>query len=180
MLVVASAYSGLLDLWLYFYCLCLLLSCNVLMPPNLLKLFGGVTATRREDLGKGMGDRRSGLATWGDRHRPGSNVLGRAVCPGTKQRQRGGCKEGPQPQFQAAAVKFNLQSNSNRFKTYSNHSNFNCLKNVLPKLKKFETKYGFEDLKRMNNCLHRSIYWFRMDFELKIWEIKVYFFTLGN
>jgi hypothetical protein len=43
MLAVASAYSGLLDLCLYFYCLCLLLSCSVVTPPNLVVVVGGVT-----------------------------------------------------------------------------------------------------------------------------------------
>jgi hypothetical protein len=42
MLAVASTYSGLLDLCLYFYCLCLLLSCSVVTPPNLAVVVGGV------------------------------------------------------------------------------------------------------------------------------------------
>jgi hypothetical protein len=41
-LAVASTYSGLLDLCLYFYCLCLLLSCSVVTPPNLAVVVGGV------------------------------------------------------------------------------------------------------------------------------------------
>jgi hypothetical protein len=43
-LAVASTYSGLLDLCLYFYCLCLLLSCSVVTPPKLVEVVGGVTA----------------------------------------------------------------------------------------------------------------------------------------
>jgi hypothetical protein len=42
MLTVASAYSGLLDLCLYFYSLCFILSCSVVTPPNLV-VVGGVT-----------------------------------------------------------------------------------------------------------------------------------------
>jgi hypothetical protein len=43
MLLVASAYSGHLD-YAYISIACvLLLSCSVVTPPNLLKLFGGVT-----------------------------------------------------------------------------------------------------------------------------------------
>jgi hypothetical protein len=41
MLAVASAYSDLLDLCLYFYCLCLLLSCSVVTPPNLVVVVEG-------------------------------------------------------------------------------------------------------------------------------------------
>jgi hypothetical protein len=42
-LVVASAYSGHLDLCLYFYCLCFILSCSVVTPLNLVVVVGGVT-----------------------------------------------------------------------------------------------------------------------------------------
>jgi hypothetical protein len=69
------------------------------------------------------------------------------------------------PQNRAAAVKFNLKSNSNHFKTDQNHSNFDHLKNDLLELKKFELKYGFEDLKKVNNFLHRIFFIFGMDFK---------------
>jgi hypothetical protein len=42
-------------------------------------------------------------------------------------------------------------------------------------LRKIEIKYGFESLKKMNNVLHRNFTGFEMDFEVKIWEAKVYF-----
>jgi hypothetical protein len=72
---------------------------------------------------------------------------------------------GSPSQSRVAAVKSDLKSNSNHFKTYSNHSNFDRLKNGLPELKKFELKYGFEDIEKVNNFLHRSFSRFRMDFK---------------
>jgi hypothetical protein len=43
----------------------------------------------------------------------------------------GWLSKGPRPQSRAAAVKFDLKSNSNRFKIDPNHSNFDRLKNDL-------------------------------------------------
>jgi hypothetical protein len=81
----------------------------------------------------------------------------------------------PRPQFQAAVVKFNLKSNSNHFKTDSNHSNFDRFKKDLPELKIFEIKYGCEAFEEINHFLHSNFFRFEMDFELKSWEAKVYF-----
>jgi hypothetical protein len=53
MLIVASAYSARLGLCLYIYCLCFLLSCSMITPPNLLLLlFGGVTIDSQAGKGK--------------------------------------------------------------------------------------------------------------------------------
>jgi hypothetical protein len=60
----------------------------------------------------------------------------------------GWLSRGPRAQSRAEAVEFDLKSNSNHFKTNSNHSNFDRLKNGLPKVDKFELKYGFEDLEK--------------------------------
>jgi hypothetical protein len=80
-----------------------------------------------------------------------------------------------QPQSWAAVVKFDLKSNSNRFKTDLNHSNFDHLKNNLPELEKIELKYDFEGFQEGNNFLHRNVFRFEMYFELKIREFKVCF-----
>jgi hypothetical protein len=64
-----------------------------------------------------------------------------------------------------AVVEFDLKSSSNRFKTDPNYSNFDRLKNDFPELKQFKLKYGFDDLKKMNNFLHRSFFRFGMDFK---------------
>jgi hypothetical protein len=69
-------------------------------------------------------------------------------------------------------VKFDLKSNSNCFKTDPNHSNFYRLKIDLSELEIFELKYRFEDLKNMNNFLHRSFFRFGMDSKRKIREIS--------
>jgi hypothetical protein len=39
-------------------------------------------------------------------------------------------------------------------------------------IKKIEIKYGFEDLKEMNNILHRYFLRFGMDLELKLRELS--------
>jgi hypothetical protein len=95
---------------------------------------------------------------------------------------RGGrvAARGPRPQSRAAALKFDLKSNSNHFKIDPNHSNFDCLKNDLPELEKIELKYDFEGFEEGNNFLHRHVFRFVMETELKIWEVEIYFLTLGN
>jgi hypothetical protein len=95
--------------------------------------YGG-GATRREELGNGVG--------WPTPARSRCSWAGGT--PRHKTEAVGWLPGGPRPQFQAAAIKFNLKSNSNRFKTDSNHSNFDHLKNGVPELKKFELKYGFK------------------------------------
>jgi hypothetical protein len=52
--------------------------------------------------------------------------------------------------------------NSNLIQTVSN---FDHPKNDLPELKNFEIKYGFEDLEKMNNFLHRNFFRFERDFD---------------
>jgi hypothetical protein len=49
--------------------------------------------------------------------------------------------------------------------------NFNSFEEDLPEFKKFEVKYGFEDLEEMNNFLHRNFHRFGMDLELKFREL---------
>jgi hypothetical protein len=73
-----------------------------------------------------------------------------------------------------------LKSNSNHFKTNPNHSNFDYLKNDIPELENFELKYDFEGFEERNNFLHRNVFRFMMEIELKIWEVEIYFLTLGN
>jgi DNA modification methylase len=51
---------------------------------------------------------------------------------------------------------------------------FKWAKRCLRLLKKIETKYGYDGFKERNNFLHRNFFIFRIDFELKIWEVKVY------
>jgi hypothetical protein len=65
-----------------------------------------------------------------------------------------------------------FQNSLNQFKQTLNRSNFNQSKKELPKLKKFERKYGFEDLKEVKNFLYRICLRFRMDLELKFREIS--------
>jgi hypothetical protein len=48
-------------------------------------------------------------------------------------------------------------------------------KSYAPKLQKFKWKYGAIGFKNMNNFYHLSFSRFVMEFELKIWEFKVYF-----
>jgi hypothetical protein len=45
----------------------------------------------------------------------------------------------------------------------------------LPELKNFEIKYGCEAFEEINHFLHSNFFRFKMDFELKSWEAKVYF-----
>jgi hypothetical protein len=52
-------------------------------------------ATRQEELGKGVGDRRSDRAARGGQDWPGAGVCGRAACPSAQQGQWGGCQGGP-------------------------------------------------------------------------------------
>jgi hypothetical protein len=54
-------------------------------------------ATRREKLGKGVGDWRGDLAARGHRQRPGADVRGRAACPGAQQGWQDGCHGDPTP-----------------------------------------------------------------------------------
>jgi hypothetical protein len=43
----------------------------------------------------------------------------------------------------------------------------------LPKLKKIEIKYGFEGFEERNNFLHRNLFRYKMDRELKIRKISI-------
>jgi hypothetical protein len=54
------------------------------------------------------------------------------------------------------------------------------LKKDLPELKKFEIEYGFEVFEERNNFLHMNVFRLEMYLELKIWEFKIMFLTLGN
>jgi hypothetical protein len=69
------------------------------------------------------------------------------------------------------------QNGLNRFKIQtvwkcSKFSKFDRSKFDLPELQKFEVKYGFEDLKKVNNFLHRNFFRFGMEFKLRIREIS--------
>jgi hypothetical protein len=52
---------------------------------------------------------------------------------------------------------------------------FDRPKKDIPELKKFEIKYGFELCEERNNFIHRNFFRFEIKFELKIWEVHVYF-----
>jgi hypothetical protein len=67
---------------------------------------------------------------------------------------------------------FKFQSDSNYIQICSNFDRF---KKDLPLLKKIENKYGCEGFEERNNLLYRNFFKLEMDFELKFWEIKVYF-----
>jgi hypothetical protein len=54
-------------------------------------------------------------------------------------------------------------------------SKFYRPKKDLPNLENFGTKYGFEDIEKINNFLHRNYFRFEMCFELKLGEINVCF-----
>jgi hypothetical protein len=58
---------------------------------------------------------------------------------------------------------------------HSNFYKFDQSKFDLPELQKFEIKYGREGFEEGNNFLHRKFFRFEMDFELKLEEVKVYF-----
>jgi hypothetical protein len=55
-----------------------------------------------------------------------------------------------------------IQTDSNRFQ---NLLNFDRSKKNLPELQKFEIKYGFKDLEKTNNFLHRNFFRFGRYFE---------------
>jgi hypothetical protein len=65
-----------------------------------------------------------------------------------------------------------FQNSLNRIKQTSNRSNFNWSKKDIPKLRKIEIKYSFENLEEMNNFLHRNFLKIRMDLELKFRKIS--------
>jgi hypothetical protein len=75
-----------------------------------------------------------------------------------QNRDSGVAARRPRLQFRAAVVIFNLKSNLNPFKIDSNHSNFDRLNNGLPELNHFELKCDFEDLRKLNNFLHRIFF----------------------
>jgi hypothetical protein len=84
-------------------------------------------------------------------------------------------------------VAFEYISNSNQFKLLQNLSIFDQSKSGLSCPKKFEIKYGFEALEKMNNVLHRNFFRFTMNFHWKFQEFsKLNFertlieFLLGN
>jgi hypothetical protein len=52
-----------------------------------------------------------------------------------------------------------------RFKNIQNFPNFDQPKRNLPELQKSTIKYGFEDLEKINNLLHRNFFRFGRDFE---------------
>jgi hypothetical protein len=65
-------------------------------------------------------------------------------------------------------------SNEIEFK-FKTRLNFLWSKQELPEVENFEINYGCEWFKERNNFLHKNFFSFEIDFELKIWEIKVCF-----
>jgi hypothetical protein len=89
------------------------------------------------------------------------------VADGWPPRYSGG-RRGREPDADAWAPQHNTEKEiSNpvkikRFKWFQIPSHFDCLKQDLSGLQKFETKYGFEDLGEMNNFLHNNFSRFGM------------------
>jgi hypothetical protein len=78
---------------------------------------------------------------------------------GTRIGEAGGSLTcGPHATVPSGAVQTSLNpiQISNEFKLFQNPPKFGRSKNDLPEIKKFEIKYGFEDLKKVNNFLHRT------------------------
>jgi hypothetical protein len=69
-------------------------------------------------------------------------------------------------------IQFQIQTDSNQVQIVSN---FDRSKNGLPELQKFGIKYGCEGLEESNKFVHRNFIRLKINFELKIWEVKVYF-----
>jgi hypothetical protein len=65
-----------------------------------------------------------------------------------------------------------IQTDSNKFQILPN---FDRSKKNVPKLKKFEVKYGCEGFEEWNKFIHRNLFRFEMGFELKFREVKVSF-----
>jgi hypothetical protein len=74
--------------------------------------------------------------------------------------------------------RFKPFQNFKRFKNVQNFPNFDRSKFDLPELQKFEIKYGFEDLEKMNNLLHRNFFRFRRNLELKFREFSRFEFNI--
>jgi hypothetical protein len=75
-----------------------------------------------------------------------------------------------------AVVKFDSNSNFNRIQIiFKFIQTLTAPKKVFFRLKKFEIKYGCEGFEESNNFLKMNFFRFKMSFELKIWEVKVYF-----
>jgi hypothetical protein len=71
----------------------------------------------------------------------------------------------------AYRVPFNrFQNQFKLIRTISKPFKFDRLKKDLPKIKKFEIKYGFEGFEEWNNFIHRNVFRLEMFVELKIWE----------
>jgi hypothetical protein len=66
--------------------------------------------------------------------------------------------------FNSVWTETKIQTRPNWFQ---NPSNFDYFKQALPGLQKFEAKYGFEDLREMNNFLYSNFSRFGMEMELK-------------
>jgi hypothetical protein len=106
----------------------------------------------------------------GSQQRPKAGRVGGAW---TGEVVRGPLTRGPLPQCWVSnrfKPSKSIQTRSNLFQIISN---LNHSKKGLPKLEKFEIKYGFEGFKERNNFIHRNSFRFKIYFELKIWEFKI-------
>jgi hypothetical protein len=61
----------------------------------------------------------------------------------------------------AGSKRFQPFQKFKQFENVQNFPNFDQSKFDLPELQKFEINYGFEDLEKMNNFLHRNFFRFR-------------------
>jgi hypothetical protein len=80
----------------------------------------------------------------------------------------GGATTVPQFQYRFKPGKL-IQTCSNILKKFKPSS----IQKGLPEVEIFEIKYGCYGFEERNNFLHRNFSRFEMDFELKIWEVKV-------
>jgi hypothetical protein len=67
--------------------------------------------------------------------------------------------------------------NFKRFKNVQIFPNCDRSKFDIHELQKFEIKYGFEDLEKVNIFLHRNFFIFRRDLELKFREVSRFEFN---
>jgi hypothetical protein len=79
----------------------------------------------------------------------------------------------PWPQCQRFKPIHRGSTVSNDFKSIQNYLNLIQPKTDLPKLQKFEIKYGFDGFDERKNFLHRDFSRFKMNFKLKFRESKV-------
>jgi hypothetical protein len=69
----------------------------------------------------------------------------------------------------------NGELDPNKFEFESNRSNFIWYNHDFPVLRKILIKYGCEGFAERNDFLYRNFFIFKLEFELKIGKLKVWF-----